>query len=65
MITRTVIFSVLIYLAIGRLMHESTEPYMRNKSISHYNNSELIVLCLDLFFWLPLLIISTFKSIKK
>lgn len=62
---KTEIIIVLIYLIIGRLMHEYTEPKLTRKSLFNYNKVELIMYFMDLFLWPVFLIISIFYPIKK
>jgi hypothetical protein len=64
MTTRTIVLFVLIYLAIGRLVHEATEPALREKSIFKYNRIELGIFYVDLFLWLPFLMLAIIKPRK-
>jgi len=53
------------YLFIGMLIHNYTEPHLKNRSLRRYTIHNWVVLLMDLFLWLPLGIIILFKILLK
>jgi len=65
MTTKTLVILCLSYIAIGRVIHEETEPNLRDKKLWHYSIEEFAIYFADLFLWFPFMLIAIIKYVRK
>ena len=63
--TEMIIVLCATYLVIGRLVHEITEPHLRDKALRAYTQNNWTTYIMDIVFWLPLGIIAVIYNIKN
>jgi len=60
-----ILFFILTYLMIGRVIHSHAQPIVSKKSFGNFTKQDLTTYILDVVFWFPLLIVFIIFKINK
>ena len=63
MAIKTIVILILLYLAIGVLVHNYTEPRLRKKRFRSYSRHDKMIWFLDVFLWFPFTLVAIYKKI--